>query len=115
MAAMVHGVVAGGPPIGPGGIFSLGDPAHLAELARGAGFLDVVVDEVPTTFRSESIDLHVERVSSLAGPMAAAFAAATPEQRAAVRETAAQLAAEHTAADGSLALPGRAILVAGHV
>lgn len=26
MAAMMNGVVAGGPPVGPGGIFSLGDP-----------------------------------------------------------------------------------------
>jgi hypothetical protein len=86
----------------------------VAALARDAGFLDVVVEEVPTTFRAESIDAHIERVISLAGPMAGAFAAATPEQLAGVRQTAAQFAAPYTSDDG-VALPGRAILVAGHV
>ncbi len=112
MAATMHGVVAGDPPVGPGGIFSLGDPSHLAALAETAGFRDVVVDEIPTTFRAETIDAHVERVSSLAGPLAAAFAAATPAQLAAVRETAAQLAADHVGDEG-VTLPGRANLVAG--
>ena len=112
MAAMMNGLVAGGPPVGPGGIFSLGDADQLRSLTHDAGFLDVVVDEVPTTFHSESIDAHLARVSSLAGPLAAAFAAATPEQLAAVRHTATQLAAEYTNDDG-VTLPGRALLVTG--
>jgi ubiquinone/menaquinone biosynthesis C-methylase UbiE len=114
MAAMMNGLVAGGPPVGPGGIFSLGDPAHIATLAKEAGFLDVVVDDIPTTFHSESIDQHVERVSSLAGPLAAAFASATPDQLAAVRQTAAQLAAAHLT-DAGVTLPGRALHLVGHV
>lgn len=113
MAAMMNGLVAGGPPIGPGGIFSLGDPAHVAALAKDAGFLDVVVEEIPTTFHADSIEMHIERVSSLAGPLAAAFAAATPDQLTAVRHTAAQLAAGHLT-DHGVALPGRAIHVSGH-
>jgi len=113
MAAMASGLVAGGPPVGPGGIFSLGDPGQLGALAQEAGFHDVGVEEIDITFRSESIEAHVERVSSLAGPLAAAFAAATPEQLAAVHATSAQLAAEHIGADG-VALPGRALLVAAH-
>ncbi|KAA0235742.1 MAG: Ubiquinone/menaquinone biosynthesis C-methyltransferase UbiE [Acidimicrobiales bacterium] len=114
MAAMMNGLVAGGSPVGPGGIFSLGDPVHLAALAEDAAFLDVVIGEIPTIFHAESIETHVERVSSLAGPLAALFAAATPGQLAAVHQTAAQLAAEHTS-DRGVALPGRAILAAGHV
>lgn len=114
MAAMMNGVVAGDPPVGPGGIFSLGDPAQLASSAEDAAFLDVVVEEFPNTFHAESIEAHVDRVSSLAGPLASAFAAATPEQLAAVRQTAAQLAADHITDDG-VALPGRAILVVGRV
>ena len=113
MAAMVNGLVAGGPPIGPGGIFSLGDPARLEALAKEAGFIDVVVEEIPNIFAADSIDAHVERVSSLAGPLQAAFQAATPDQLAAVRRTAAELAAPYTNADG-LALPGRALLVTAH-
>jgi SAM-dependent methyltransferase len=112
MAAMMNGLVAGGPPIGPGGIFSLGDPTELAALVERAGFVDVRVEEIPTTFVAESVDAHVARVSSLAGPMAAAFAAASSEQLAAVRKTAAQLAADYLTDDG-LALPGRALLVTG--
>jgi SAM-dependent methyltransferase len=114
MAAMMNGLVAGGPPVGPGGIFSLGDPTQLASLAKDAAFVDVIVEEIPTTFHADSIDTHIERVSSLAGPLAAAFAAATPEQLAAVRHTAAQLAADHIS-DQGVALPGRAILVAGRL
>jgi SAM-dependent methyltransferase len=114
MAAMMNGLVAGGPPVGPGGIFSLGDPAVLAALAKDADFVDVAVDEIPTTFHAESIDTHIERVSSLAGPLAAAFAAATTEQLAAVRQTATQLAADHIS-DHGVTLPGRAILVTGRV
>ena len=111
MAAMINGLMAGGPPVGPGGIFSLGDPAALAVLARSQ-FRDVEVEEVPVTFESDSIEAHVAQVSSLAGPLAAAFASATPEQLAAVDTTAAQLAADYTTSDG-LVLPGRALLVTG--
>ena len=112
MAAMANGLVGGGPPVGPGGIFSLGDPAQVAELAQGAGLKEVTVEEIPVAFEVESIDAHVTRVSSLAGPLAEAFAKATPQQLTGVRQTAAQLAAGHIS-DHGLTLPGRAILVTG--
>jgi len=51
-------------------------------------------------------------VSSLAGPLAGAFAAASPEQLAAVRRTAAQLAADYITDDG-VTLPGECLLLAG--
>jgi SAM-dependent methyltransferase len=110
MAAMLNGLVAGGPPIGPGAIFSLGDPARLEVHAKEAGFSDVAVEAIDTTFHAPSIDVHVERVGSLAGPLAPVLAAATGEQRAAVRHTAAGLAAPYTT-DGAVALPGRALLL----
>ena len=112
MAAMVNGLVAGGPPDGPGGIFSLGDPARLASLADGAALVDVTVQEIPVSFHSDSIDTHIQRVSALAGPLAAAFTAATPQQLEAVRQTAGQLAADHIGERG-VTLPGRALLVTG--
>jgi SAM-dependent methyltransferase len=114
MAAMMNGLVTGEPPTGPGGVFSLGEPGHLAGLAKGAGLLDVVVAEIPTMFHSESIDEHVERVSSFAGPLAEAFASATSDQITAVCQTTAQLAASHLTGHG-VTLPGRAIHVSGHV
>ena len=112
MAAMANGLVGGGPPIGPGGIFSLGDPAALEVLAKDAGFSDVTVEEIAITFRSDSVDAHIEMVGSLAGPLAAVLDAASPEQLAAVRRTAADLAAPYLTGDG-LEIPGRALLVAG--
>jgi len=110
MAAMANGVVSGPPPIGPGGIFSLGDPNALESLAKEAGLVDVEVEEFATSFHADSVDAHVARVSSLAGPLATAFAKATEEQLAAVRRTAADLAAPYTTEAG-LDLPGRAILL----
>ena len=87
MAAMMNGLVSGGPPVGPGGIFSLGDPTELGALAEWAGFTDVTVDELAVTFRADDIDTHVARVSSLAGPLAAVLEQASPEQSAAYAPT----------------------------
>jgi SAM-dependent methyltransferase len=114
MAAMINGHVSGGPPVGPGGIFSLGDPTDLEALAKGAGFIDVTLDEFHTTFQTETIDAHIEQVSSLAGPLAAAFSTASADQLTALRRTASQLAADYTTPDG-VALPGKALLVTGHL
>jgi len=114
MAAMANGLVAGGPPVGPGGIFSLGDAAFLRALAEGAGFADVAVDALGATFHSESIEAHVDRASSMAGPLAGAFAKATAEQIDAVRKTAATLAADYITSDG-VNLPGQALLLTAHV
>jgi SAM-dependent methyltransferase len=111
MAAMVHGLVAGGPPTGPGGLFSLADPDVLRQAALTAGLQDVRVDEVAVRFRFVSADEHVAVVSSLAGPLSEALAAASGDQRAAVRTTAAELAAPHRAADGSMDLPGLALVL----
>jgi hypothetical protein len=111
MAAAMHGLTAGAPPVGPGGIFSLGDEARLLALARGAGFVEVEVVAVPMAFEAPDIEVHVDRISSLAGPLAAAFAAATPAQLDAVRDTAAQLAAEHAGEEGALRLPACALLL----
>jgi len=114
MAAMINGLVSGGPPVGPGSIFSLGDPDELDALVKGAGFVDVKVEEFSVTFRADNIDAHVRRVSSLAGPLAAGFETASPHQWEAVRRTAADLAAPYATGDG-LVIPGRALLVTGRV
>jgi SAM-dependent methyltransferase len=110
MAAMATGLASGGPPVGPGGIFSLGDPAELETLAKGAGFVDVAVEEFAITLRAGTIDAHVARVSSLAGPLATLLQAASPDQLAAFRRTAADLAAPYVT-DNGLAIPGQALLV----
>ena len=110
MAAMVNGLVSSGPPDGPGGIFSLGDPAQLEQLATDAGFAEVAVSVIDLSFVEPDIDTHVSRVMALAGPLAPIFAGATADQDAAVRRTAADLAAPHVSDEG-VALPGRALLL----
>ena len=100
MAAMMNGLVAGGPPIGPGGIFSLSDPDELERVAKDAGFVDVAVEAFDVPFVSDSVDAHIERVGSLAGPLGEALNAATADQLAAVRHSASELAAPYVTDDG---------------
>ena len=109
MAAQLNGVVTGGPPTGPGGIFSLADPAVLEGIASEAGFNDVVIHEVPTVATFATSDEYVDTVASLAGPLSAAIAGASEETRAAMRTTAADLAQAHRT-PGGLVLAGRALV-----
>jgi SAM-dependent methyltransferase len=114
MAAMANGLVSGGPPIGPGGIFSLSDPDHLTTLLGAAGFVDVEVQEFDIAFHADDVEAHVRRVGSLAGPLAAVLDTATDEQRTAVIATASQLAEKHVT-PGGVDLPGRALVATGRV
>ncbi|MEA2590922.1 MAG: hypothetical protein QOD62_753 [Actinomycetota bacterium] len=109
MAAMMHGLVSGGPPTGPGGPFSLADPIMLQRLIRDSGFADVAVREVETEASFTDTDEHFDTVISLASPLAAALAAAPESTRLAVRKTAAQFIDAHRTADG-LTVPGRALV-----
>jgi SAM-dependent methyltransferase len=113
MAAAAAGVLTGGPPTGPGSIFSLGDPPTVRSLAEGAGFVDVVVEEQDVLFEAEDVAAHVESVGARAGQLAGALAAATDEQRAELLRVAAELAAPYVRATG-VAIPGRALVVTGH-
>lgn len=110
MAAMLAGMATDGPPVGPGTIFSLGDPTRVEELLGEAGFVDVRVETDDVVFRARDIETHVTRVGSLAGPLSAVLAAATPEQREAHRERATELAAPYATADG-YELPGRVLVI----
>jgi SAM-dependent methyltransferase len=110
MPAMMHGAVAGGPPNGPGGVFSLGDAEVLASLVCAAGFGDVDVQQVPTPARFATAEDHFDTVASLAGPLGAALAAAPPEMLAGVRRSAAEMIEPYRTDDGYL-LPGQALLV----
>lgn len=112
MAMVMAGVVAGAPPVGPGGIFSLGDPEVLGRLVCEAGFGEVRVEAHDVAFVSPSVAVHVARVVSLAGPLAAAYEAAEPDQQEAVRAAAVELAGV-TDPEAEISLPGRALLVTG--
>lgn len=109
MSAMMNGVVAGGPPTQPGGLFSLGEPDALHAAITGGGFTDVKVTPFDVEFRFPDFDAYFESVSAMAGPLAAALAAASPGQVQAVRQTATQLTERYATSQG-LVLPGRALI-----
>lgn len=109
MAAMLNGVVAGGPPTQPGAVFSLGDEALLRTAISSAGFEHVAITPVDVEFRFADFDDYFENVSSLAGPLAVALASASPDQVQAVRQTAAELTSKYAVPDG-MVLPGRALV-----
>jgi hypothetical protein len=109
MAAQINGVVTGGPPTGPGGLFSLADPDALLAAIRTAGFADATLAEVSTNSVFASLDEYFDTVTSLAGPLSLAIAAASDETRAAMRRTAGDLAAAHRTPNG-MTLAGRALV-----
>lgn len=109
MAAMMQGLVSGGPPVGPGGPFSLADPVDLEKRVRGAGFSDVTVTTVDATRRFTDAEHHLRVVGALAPQLAGALARASTEQLAGVRQTVADLTAKYRTDDG-LDLPSRALL-----
>jgi ubiquinone/menaquinone biosynthesis C-methylase UbiE len=113
MSMMLHGLVSGGPPVGPGGPLSLGDPETLERLAREADLDAVSVELVDVTARFADVDAHLEHVASLAPPLALAFRAASEDQRQAVRATLDQ-ATDRFRTDDGLVIPGRALLLLAH-
>jgi SAM-dependent methyltransferase len=109
MAAMLQGLVQGGPPIGPGGPFSLADPVDLEKRVRDAGFADVVVTPIASTRLFSTSADHVDTVLALSPPLAAAVAGATAEQIAAVREQVATLTAQYQTPNG-VEIPSSTVL-----
>lgn len=113
MAAMMHGLVQGGPPVGPGGPFSLADPVDLEKRLRGAGFSAVSVQLVDSVRVFADCDEHVDVVLALAPPLADAVRSASPDKIAALRSTVAGLDSQYRT-DGGFGLPVQALLcVAG--
>jgi SAM-dependent methyltransferase len=107
MAAMMTGLVDGGPPVRPGEPFSLADPRDLSRRTAAAGFVDVTVETVTVQRRYADRRTYVEMVSALAPPIAAAVAQAPPEQLAAFHDRVHELAARFEVPDG-LVIPAEA-------
>jgi len=109
MSAMMHGLVSGGPPIGPGGPFSLADAHALTVRMTASGLDKVTVDEVKVTAIHVDADSLFSHVIALAPPLATALSAASPEAKAAVRTTVGELTSQFRRGD-HLEIPGRALL-----
>ena len=108
-AAMTAGIVAGGPPTGPGELFSLSDPEVL-RAAGEAAFDTVTVEQVDLEVSYPDNDAHFAQVSAMAGPLASCIARADEATRETVRRGAAD-AAERFRTDDGLLFPAKAWLL----
>jgi SAM-dependent methyltransferase len=109
MAAMSEGVVAGGPPTHPGGLFSLGTAEALRSALEAGGLAGVQVEEVPVELRFADSEAYADHVTRMAGPLAAAIGAAPQETQQRVRATAATLVSRWLTAEG-VVVPGLALV-----
>lgn len=109
MAAMMHGVVQGGPPVGPGTPFSLADPDALGALFDA--FEDVRVETIDGVAGYADVDEYLATAGALAPPLAAALRVAAPEDVARVRASAGEALERFRTPDG-LRLPSQALLLA---
>ena len=97
------------PPPGAPGQFALGQPEQIEALARGAGFADIDVEEVPIEFHFSDWDDYRRIVTSLAASLRETLAGLDEPTRAEVDE-AARARLEPFAAESGYVLPGLALV-----
>jgi SAM-dependent methyltransferase len=94
------------------GMFILAVPGRLRELLESAGFVDVVVDSVPTARSFASVEHYVAETDEISSFFGAAFDPLPASQREEVVRKIAALAEPHTAADGTVSFTGRSLVAA---
>jgi ubiquinone/menaquinone biosynthesis C-methylase UbiE len=109
-ALLQNGWTPPGDPAAPGGVFSLAAGDHNRELAAGAGFADITVEELKGVMRFEDPDDYWTLSTSVAGPVAEFVASIGDSQVDAIRATLDPSLAPFRR-DGGLALPWLAIAI----
>lgn len=109
-----HGHEVAMDPMGPGGIFSLSEPARLESLFSEAGFGDVSVSVVPIRGSYERFEDFWTQHVATAGPISAVMDELSDEEVAAVRETCRQ-ACEGMRVDGRYEFTGQALVTSARV
>lgn len=99
----------GAPPPAPGtpGPFALAGHDRLRELLEGAGFEDVLVDDLPTERRHESLQDWWAETEQVSGPIAALLSQLAEEQVTAIRDDARAGASRYVEDDGAVVFPAR--------
>lgn len=105
MTMMQLGYEPPGDPFGPGGIFSLSDHDSIRSLLTGAGFTDVVIEEMPVDWKFESFDDSWEFTTGVAGALAAMVRELPPDKVQEFR-TALERNEERFLTDEGLVTPG---------
>lgn len=104
-AGLVDGFAADGP-----GMFDLADPAALRTLLDDAGFAEVVVEEVEVAMAFDDVDDFWATTCDLSRPFGDLVATLNEVQLADLRERIAAATEPYTQEDGSLRLPGVALV-----
>jgi ubiquinone/menaquinone biosynthesis C-methylase UbiE len=84
-AVLQNGHTPEGDPFGPGGPFSLAEPARNEELLAGAGFADVRVEEISGEMRYDNFDNYWTVQSEVSGPVALLVQSLPDGERDAIR------------------------------
>jgi SAM-dependent methyltransferase len=106
---VAHGLDEPSAPGAPG-MFAFAGEGVIAELLLAAGFEDVVVETVDIGFAAASFDDWWEYQYDCSPSLGEALARAAPEQRDAVHDGVEARLVPFRADDGSLTLPGRALV-----
>jgi SAM-dependent methyltransferase len=94
------------------GMFILSAPGRLQELLESAGFVDAVVDSVPTPRAFDSLEQYVAETREISSFFGAAFDPLAASQREEVVRKVAELAQPYTSPDGSVRFTGRSLVAA---
>lgn len=109
-AALALGLVDRPPPDDPGP-FRLADPARLRGVLEAAELAVTRLDEVEVTWRASSLDEWWEVSLDTSRMLARTVATAAPEQVEAIRAGAAERLGRYVEPDGSVVVPGVALVV----
>jgi SAM-dependent methyltransferase len=101
-------------PVGPDqpGAFALSPPGLVEDLVAAAGFDEPVVEPIDITFAAPSLDALWEAMRATSSSMRPVLDALSPAEHYRLRDAVEARWAPYAAADGTVAIPGRAIGVA---
>jgi SAM-dependent methyltransferase len=94
------------------GMFILSAPGRLQELLESAGFLDPLIESVPTPRAFASVEQYVAETREISSFFGETFDPLPADQREEVAQKIAELAHPYTAADGSVSFIGRSLVAA---
>ena len=86
-AVLRNGHQPPGNPFGPGGPFSLADPAQNRALLEAAGFTEIEIEELPGSMGFTDFDDYWTLQSEVSGPIALFVSSLPPDDVAAIRAT----------------------------
>ncbi|WCB93878.1 2-methoxy-6-polyprenyl-1,4-benzoquinol methylase, mitochondrial [Baekduia alba] len=91
------------------GAFALSAPGKIEELLEDAGFDTPTVEPIALTFAAPSLDAWWETLREMSSTMRPLIASLSPADHYKLRDAVEERWSSHVAADGTVALPGRAL------